>query len=332
MEIIAKLGTLLGLSFVSGINLYATIAVVGVCKKYELVRGLPGDFDVLANDAVIFVAVLLYLLEFLVDKIPGLDSLWDFIHTLIRPLGGAMLALMQVGEATPALEIIVFMLGASLASAAHVTKAGTRLIINTSPEPVSNFLVSLAEDAGAFTLAYLSLAHPTLSLVITVGMLTLIAVMLPVIFRTIRMLFSAIWARLKCALWKEAAWTWTRSPSYDLDAFFDEVRTEGEKLIWTARAYALRLPQVPRSTALDVLVTTRGIHLRYRRRLRRQSLTISREEIDLQRIYHGILMSRWVIRGPRGDWYLNVYRPLAQTIPMDLEGMGKNDGRLEPVH
>lgn len=332
MDIIAKLGTLLGLSFVSGINLYATVAVVGLCTKYRWVEGLPGEFDVLGNDAVIFVAVLLYIMEFLVDKIPGLDTLWDFIHTLIRPLGGAMLALMQVGEASPAVEVIVFMLGASLASAAHVTKAGTRLIINTSPEPVSNFLVSLAEDAGAFGLAYVSLAHPEISLIVTAVLMVAIAVMLPLIFRTVRMLFAAIGFRLKCALWKEAAWTRTRSPSYALDAFFDGVKTEGERLVWTARAYALRIPQIPRSTALDVLVSSHAIYLLYKRRFQRRSVRIPLEDVELQKVYPGILMSRWLIRGSRGDWLLNLYRPLAQTLPVDLKGMAAPDGRLEPVY
>jgi hypothetical protein len=323
MEIIAKLGTLLGLSF--------TVAVVGICTKYELVQGLPREFDVLANDAVIFVAVLLYVLEFLVDKVPGLDTLWDFIHTLIRPLGGAMLALMQVGEASPAVEVIVFMLGAGLASAAHITKAGVRLIINTSPEPVSNFLVSLAEDLGAFGLAYLSLAHPYLSLVVTLVLLVLIILLLPLILRTIRMLFAAIWYRLKCALWKEAAWTQTRSLSFSLDTFFDRVKEEGEKLIWTARAYALRVPQIPRSTALDVLVTSKAIHLSFTRRFRRHSVKLPLEEVELQKVYSGILMSRWMIRGSKGDWLLNIYRPLSQTLPLDLKAEAGTDERLQPV-
>ena len=143
MELIARLGSLLGLSFISGINLYATVAVAGICSKYHLVQGLPAEFDALAHDGVIAVAVILYLVEFLMDKIPGLDTLWDSIHTFIRPLGGAMLALMQVGEASPALQVIVFMLGASLASVAHFTKAATRLVINASPEPFSNILVSV---------------------------------------------------------------------------------------------------------------------------------------------------------------------------------------------
>lgn len=331
MEIIAKLGTLLGLSFVSGVNLYATVAVVGICTKYELVGGLPQELNVLGNDAVIFVAVLLYLLEFLVDKVPGLDTLWDFIHTLIRPLGGAMLALMQVGEASPAVEVIAFMLGASLASAAHITKSGARLIINTSPEPVSNFLVSLAEDLGVFGLAYLSLAHPYLSLVVTLVLLVLIVLMLPLIFRTIRMLFAAVWYRLKCALWKEAAWTQTRSLSYSLDTFFDRVKEEGEKLVWTARVYAVQVPQVPRSTAMDVLVTSKAIHLIFTRKFRRRSVKIPLEEVELQRVYPGILMSRWMVRGSRGDWLLNIYRPLSQTLPLDLKAEARTDERLQPV-
>jgi hypothetical protein len=330
MEIIAKLGTLFGLSFISGINLYATVAVVGICTKYRLVAGVPEEFHVLGNDAVIFVAVLLYLLEFLVDKVPGLDTLWDFIHTLIRPLGGAMLAVMQVGEATPAVEVMVFLLGASLASAAHVTKAGTRLIINTSPEPVSNFLVSLAEDLGVFGMAYLSLAHPQMSLIVTLILLVLIVLLLPLIFRTIRMLFAAIGFRLKCALWKEAAWTQTRSLPYTLDVFFDGVKEEGEKLIWTARVYALRIPQIPRSTAMDVLVTSKAIHFVFRRRFRQQSMRLSMDEVEMQRIYPGILMSRWLIRSSKGDWLLNIYRPCSQTLPVDLKKDVSNDERLQP--
>ena len=111
MDVIAQLGSLLGLSFISGINLYATVAVTGLCVKFGLVQGLPPEFQVFANDAVLFVALFFYAIEFFMDKIQGLDTLWDSIHTVIRPLGGALIALMQVGEASPAVEVIVFLFG-----------------------------------------------------------------------------------------------------------------------------------------------------------------------------------------------------------------------------
>ncbi|MHC1742116.1 MAG: DUF4126 domain-containing protein [Syntrophobacteraceae bacterium] len=320
MDVIAKLGMVLGLSFISGINLYATVAVVGFCSKYHLIEGLPPEFSVLGHDAVIFVAVLLYILEFLVDKIPGLDSLWDLLHTLIRPLGGAMLALIQVGEASPALEVIAFMVGASMASAAHFSKAGVRLIINTSPEPFSNVLVSLAEDVGAFGLAYLSLAHPRVSLVVTVLLLGLLAFLMPMILRTVRMLFSAIFYKVKCYLWKEAAWTMARSVPFQLDAYFEQQREPDEKLLWTGPAFAVRLPGARRSTALQVMITTKAILILHRHWFRRQSLRLPLEDLESHKTYPGLLLNKWLLRTVRGDWVFQVYQPLAKTLPQDLKG------------
>lgn len=320
MDVIAKLGMLLGLSFISGINLYATVAVVGFCTKYRLIEGLPPEFGVLAHDAVIFVAVLLYLLEFLVDKIPGLDSLWDLLHTLIRPLGGAMLALVQVGEASPVLDVIAFMIGASLASAAHATKAGVRLIINTSPEPFSNVLVSLGEDVGAFGLAYLSLAHPRLGLIVTLLLLALICFLMPVILRTVRMLFSAIFFKIKSFLWKETAWTTTRSVPFQLDAYFEHERQADEKLLWTGPAFAVRVPGARRSTALQVMITNKAVLMLYRHWFRRQSLRLPLEDLESYKTYPGMLLNKWLLRTVRGDWVLQVYQPLASTLPRDLKG------------
>jgi hypothetical protein len=155
MELIAQLGSILGLSFISGINLYATVAVVGICTRFDLIQGLPPEFQVLSNEAVIFVALLLYFVEFFMDKIQGLDTLWDSLHTIIRPLGGAFIALMQVGEASLAVEVIVFMLGASLASAwIFVSDYGlsqTELFSHTDPSWIHPLF-------PAFTFSYPSYA------------------------------------------------------------------------------------------------------------------------------------------------------------------------------
>ncbi|HEC31251.1 MAG TPA: DUF4126 domain-containing protein [Deltaproteobacteria bacterium] len=197
MEIIAKLGSLLGLSFVSGINLYATVGVVGLVTKFNLIQGLPPEFQALNNNLIITVAIILYACEFLADKIPGFDTAWDAIHTVIRPFGGALLALMTVGKASPGAEVLAFMIGATMATGSHLAKSGFRVLINTSPEPFSNMVVSVAEDMGVVGLAYLSMAHPVLALIITVILTIIIIIVLPFLWRAILMLLSGLWHRLK---------------------------------------------------------------------------------------------------------------------------------------
>lgn len=325
MEIIARLGSLLGLSFISGINLYATVAVAGLCRKFGLVQGLPAEFDILANDTVIAVAILLFALEFVMDKVPGLDTLWDSIHTVIRPFGGAMLALMQVGDASPAIEVIAFMLGASLASTAHITKAGTRLIINTSPEPFSNILVSLAEDAGAIGYTYMSLAYPKLTIVVTLVCLVLIGLSMPLIFRTIRMLFSALFFKIKCFLFHECAWTSSRALPYTLDAFFDEHRETDEKFLWTGQAYAIRVPRVPRHSRIQAIVTSKRVHILSRHWRRLQDHVVAADELTQSKSYPGFLLSRWLLRTSRGDLLFYLYPALARTLPQDLTARAEHD-------
>jgi len=318
MEIIAKLGSVLGISFIAGINLYATIAVVGICTKYQLVQGLPPEFHVLANDAVIFVAIFLYLIEFLMDKIPGLDTLWDTIHTVIRPLGGAMLALMQVGEASPAMEVITFMLGASLASVAHITKAGTRLLINTSPEPFSNFLVSTGEDLVTIGYSYLSLAYPKLSFFLTLVFLTVFGLVFPLVLRTVRMLFSALFFRIKCLFQKEAAWMSSRSLPVAYDMFFDKNKRHDEKVLWTGRAYSIRIPNISRFTPMQVVVSSKAVHLIYRHRFRIQEKVLPLQEVSHHKSYPGLLLAKWVLGTTDGDWILQLYQPLSITLPQNV--------------
>jgi len=318
MEIIAKLGSILGLSFIAGINLYATVAVVGICAKYQLVQGLPPEFQVLAHDAVIFVAIFLYLIEFLMDKVPGLDTLWDSIHTLIRPLGGAMLALMQVGEASPAMEVIVFMLGASLASAAHITKAGTRLIINASPEPFSNMILSTGEDVVAVGYSYLSLAYPKITFFLTVACLTLFLLVFPLILRTVRMLFGALFFKMKCYLQKEAAWMASKTVPLAYDLFYDRHKDPDEKLCWTGRAHSIKIPGIPRFSPLQVVISSKAIHFLYRRRFQIREKVLPLQEISYHKTYPGMLLVKWLLRTDNGDWLLQLYQPLSTTLPHDL--------------
>ena len=159
MEWLATFGTTIGFSFAAGINLYATVAVLGLAARYGWVA-LPEQFRVFDNDLIIAAALTLYLVEFVADKIPWVDTLWDAVHTVIRPLGGAAIALTALGQAHPAFEAFIALAGGTVAAGTHLTKAGTRAIVNTSPEPVSNWLLSLTEDGVVIGLTLLALKYP----------------------------------------------------------------------------------------------------------------------------------------------------------------------------
>lgn len=315
MEIIQHLGTLLGLSFISGINLYATVAVVGLAIKNGLVSGLPPDLAILANDAVIAVAVLLYLVEFFMDKIPGLDTAWDALHTLIRPLGGALLALMQVGESGPAVQVIVFLLGASLASTAHVTKAGLRLLVNASPEPVSNIVVSVGEDVGAIGLAYLSVTHPLVAFFITLALLVLVGLTLPILLRTLKMLVSALisWLFSWFGPRREAETGVALSASQQ--EFLERHRSADETPRWAGPGYVGRIPGLPRCAKVLVVVTNRNIHCLRRRLGGYQHQHLRLDEIRRHQLFPGRLLSKLVVTGDHATWSVQLLPSVAQMFP-----------------
>ncbi|MGH7550935.1 MAG: DUF4126 domain-containing protein [Gemmatimonadota bacterium] len=175
----------LGFSFTSGVNLYATVAILGLAVRYGWVD-LPVQFEVFDNDLVIYGAIAMYIVEFLADKIPWVDSLWDAVHTVIRPLGGALIAVAAVGEASPGVEALVALLGGSVAATSHFAKAGSRAVINTSPEPASNTIASLLEDVLVFGLGLLALLFPIVALILVVALLVLILFFSVRLFRAAR--------------------------------------------------------------------------------------------------------------------------------------------------
>jgi Domain of unknown function (DUF4126) len=167
VEILTTLGRTMGFSFAAGINLYATVAILGLAKRYGWVS-LPEQFQVFDNDIVIGAALVLYVIEFVADKIPWVDSIWDAIHTAIRPIGGAVIAVTTLGDASPTVQGLVALMGGSLAAGTHLTKAGTRAAANTSPEPVSNWVLSLTEDIFVLGLAALALKYPVAAAIVVV--------------------------------------------------------------------------------------------------------------------------------------------------------------------
>jgi hypothetical protein len=189
METLVFLGRTLGFSFAAGINLYATVALLGLASHYGWVA-LPDEYRAFDNPWIIGIALFLYVVEFFADKIPWVDSAWDTLHTLIRPLGGALIALTALGEASPAVETMVALLGGSVAASTHFTKAGTRVVANASPEPFSNWFLSIAEDLFVVGLGYLALAHPIAALTIVALLLVVIAASAAWIVRALRQRFG----------------------------------------------------------------------------------------------------------------------------------------------
>ena len=173
MEFVAVLGRTLGLSFAAGINLYATVVVLGLASRFGWVD-LPDQFQAFDSNIVIGIAVVLYVVEFAADKIPWVDSAWDTVHTFIRPIGGALIAVAALGDASPTLDALMAVLGGSVAASTHLTKAGARAAVNASPEPVSNWVLSFAEDAFVVGLGSLAIAYPVAALVVVVGLLAII--------------------------------------------------------------------------------------------------------------------------------------------------------------
>jgi hypothetical protein len=166
VDLMTALGQTLPFAFASGLNLYATIAMLGLVQRFHLVA-LPSQFEPFGHAVVIGIALALYLVEFVADKIPWVDSIWDMAHTIVRPLGGAVVAITAMGPASPGMDALTGALGASVALASHLAKAGTRAAANTSPEPFSNWILSFVEDLVAIGLAWFAAEHPVIALGIT---------------------------------------------------------------------------------------------------------------------------------------------------------------------
>jgi hypothetical protein len=176
MEILATLGRTLGFSLAAGVNLYATVAILGLASHYGWVE-LPEQFRVFDNPWIIAIAGVLYAVEFVADKIPWFDSVWDAIHTFIRPVGGALVAVAALGQASPVVAGLVALLGAGVAAGSHLTKASTRVAANTSPEPISNWILSLTEDVVVIGLTLFTMKFPILALAVSVLILLAIALL-----------------------------------------------------------------------------------------------------------------------------------------------------------
>lgn len=191
MDFISTLAIGMGTSWVSGINLYATVATLGLLSRWADLK-LPGELEVLTSWWVIGIALFLFVVEFIADKIPVVDSAWDVIHTFIRIPAGAVLAATAFGDFDKSVQVIAFLLGGGLALSSHGTKAATRAVINTSPEPVSNIVVSLAEDVLVVVSILLAVFLPVVVFFVIAAGLAVSLWLLPRVIRFFRQVFRKI--------------------------------------------------------------------------------------------------------------------------------------------
>ena len=191
MEAVNIIALSMGAAWASGINLYATIFMLG----YMGLTGnivLPEELQILTDPLVMAAAGFMYCVEFFADKVPGVDSGWDSLHTFIRIPAGAMLAASAVGDVTPAVELSAALLGGTLAAGSHATKAGSRLLINTSPEPVTNWGASISEDLLVIAGLWTALNHPVIFLIALAVFIVLIIWLLPRLWRLLKALFRRV--------------------------------------------------------------------------------------------------------------------------------------------
>lgn len=189
--IVDRIALMLGASWASGINLYAAMLTLGLLGATGQAQ-LPPGLEVLTNPLVIGAAGLMYCIEFFADKIPGVDTAWDALHSFVRIPAGAILAAAATTEIGPAAQLAAAILGGGLAAGSHMTKAGTRILINTSPEPATNWTASIGEDMLVIAAMWTALNHPILFACILVLILAGMAWLLPKLWRGVRVLFRKI--------------------------------------------------------------------------------------------------------------------------------------------
>jgi len=191
VDVLTSLGRTMGFSFAAGINLYATVAILGLASRYGWVA-LPPQYQVFDNNWIIGGALALYVIEFVADKIPWVDSAWDAIHTVIRPVGGALIAVATLGEQSTTMQTLVALFGGALAASTHFSKAGTRVLANASPEPFTNWILSIGEDAFVVGLGVLALKYPAAAAIVVIVCVAVIVSFAAAIVKLVRRRFAPV--------------------------------------------------------------------------------------------------------------------------------------------
>jgi hypothetical protein len=194
MELFHAIGLALGTSFAAGLNLYATILTAGLLHRFGAVQ-LPSGLEIVTHPAILILAGVLFIVEFVADKVPWVDTIWDLVHTLIRPLAAATLAIAGTAGVDPVWQLGAGLLAGGVALTSHGAKASTRAAANVSPEPFSNWLLSFTEDAIAIGLTWLAVTHPIVTAVVVVILLLMAIWVIRKLFHFVRARFVNAGAR-----------------------------------------------------------------------------------------------------------------------------------------
>ncbi|HRZ86218.1 MAG TPA: DUF4126 domain-containing protein [bacterium] len=194
IELLKTSGLLLGASWASGVNLYMTLAGLGIAHRMHAIE-LPGGLEVISNPFIIALAIALYLVEFVADKVPYVDSVWDSVHTFIRPFGMIVLSYAALSGADPVIRTAVSLICGTVTLDSHLVKATTRLAINTSPEPVSNSVASVTEDGLVVGVLVLISKHPIIAAIVVILFFAFSVWFLVTMFRFLKKLFRPSQAR-----------------------------------------------------------------------------------------------------------------------------------------
>ncbi len=257
MERLDLLAVALGLAALAGINLYLTVFVTGLAIHFHWITLAPQyqSLEILSNPWIITIAGILYFLEFFADKIPWLDSVWDAVHTVIRPIGGALLAIQVLGHPSPAFTVIVALLAGSTSLIAHTAKAATRLASNASPEPFSNIGLSLGEDAAVF--GGLALVHfnPVLALAIFLIAIGAFFYFAPRILRAMKVKIWLAWRKLNGPADGNEPVKLPSTLPARLAPVFAKENVLGETIAWAVPCVSGRGRRIP-ANLFGALVTT----------------------------------------------------------------------------
>ena len=252
------LSVALGLATLAGVNLYLTVFATGLAIHFHWITLAPQyqSLEILGHPLVIIISGILYLLEFLADKIPWLDSAWDAVHTVIRPIGGALLAIQVIGHPSPAFTVIVALLAGGTSLVAHTAKAATRLASNASPEPFSNIGLSIGEDAAV--LAGLALVHfnPVLALIIFVIGIAAFFYFAPKILRAMRAKIWLAWKKINLPAYSERNARLPVMLPAKLASVFAQDNILGETIVWAVRCISGRGRRIPANLFGALVATT----------------------------------------------------------------------------
>lgn len=248
MEILEMLSTALGIAALSGINLYLTVFVAGLAIRFGWITLSPQleQLHVLGDPVILVIAGILYFMEFFADKVPWVDSLWDSLHTLIRPVGAALLAVAALGSPSPVFDVAVALLAGGVAASVHAAKAGVRLALNASPEPFSNIALSLGEDGFVVGALAVLAWQPLIGFVLLLLVVIVVWFFLPRLLRAIALTLWLAWRKFQAPATDP---TNPQLPCHLPEAPARELaRIAGENhaLSWVAPVYIRSLPSFPR--------------------------------------------------------------------------------------